>query len=86
MDVDINDCHCSFGHIHETLLRETAKQRNVNLTSRLRECPGCSIAKERAKPISTTTETRTVNPGGRVFLDLCGEKSAQSIGGRRTCS
>ena len=76
MDVDINDCHCSFGHIHETLLRETAKQRNVNLTSRLREWPGYSIAKERAKPISTTTGTRIVNPGGRGFL-----KSIQSIGG-----
>ena len=26
MDVDINDFHCSFGHVHEGLLRETAKQ------------------------------------------------------------
>ena len=25
MDVDINDFHCSFGHVHEELLRETAK-------------------------------------------------------------
>ena len=43
MDVDINDFHCSFGHVHEGLLRETAKQRNVNLTGTLRECQGCSI-------------------------------------------
>ena len=44
MDVDINDFHCSFGHVHEGLLRETANQRNVNLTGTLRECQGCSIA------------------------------------------
>ena len=45
MDVDINDFHCSLYHVHEGLLRETAKQRNVNLTGTLRECQGCSIAK-----------------------------------------
>ena len=45
MDVDINDFHCSLYHVHEGLLRETAKQRNVNLTGTLRQCQGCSIAK-----------------------------------------
>ena len=83
MDVDMNDFHCSFGHVHDELLRETAKQRNVNLTGTLRECQGCSIAKGRAKPIATTTGTRAVKPGGRVFLDVCGEKSVQSIGGKK---
>ena len=83
MDVDINDFHCSFGHVHEGLLRETAKQRNDNLTGTLRECQGCSIAKGRAKPIATTTGTRTVKPGGRVFLGVCGEKGVQSIGGKK---
>ena len=58
MDVDINNFHCSFGHVHEGLLRETAKQPNVNLTGTLRECEGCSIAKGRAKLIATTTGTR----------------------------
>ena len=79
MDVDINDFHCSFGHVHEGLLREMAKQRNVNLTGTLRECQGCSIAKGCTEPISTTTGTRAVKPGGRVFLDVCGEKSVQLI-------
>ena len=37
MDVDINNFNCSFGHVHEGLLRGTAKQRNVNLTGMLRE-------------------------------------------------
>ena len=40
MDVDINDFHCSFDHVHEELLRETAKQRNVNLTGTLLESQG----------------------------------------------
>ena len=83
MDVDINDFHCSFGHVYEGLLRETAKQRNVNLTGTLRECRGGSIAKGRAKPISTTTGTRAVKPGGRVFFYVCGDKSVQSIGGKK---
>ena len=80
MDVDISDFPCSFRHVHEGLLRETAKQQNVNLTGTLRECQGCFIAKGRAKPIATTTGTRAVKPGGRVFLDVCEEKSVQSIG------
>ena len=86
MDVDINDFHCSFGHVYKGLLRETAKLRNVNPTGTLRKCQGCSTAKGRAKSISTTTGTRAVKPGGRVFLDDCGEKSVQSIVGRSTCS
>ena len=74
MDIDINDVHCSFGHVHEGLPRETAKQRNINLTGTLRECQGCSIAKERAKPISRTTGTRAVMCGGRVFLMFVGKR------------
>lgn len=31
MDADINDFYCPFGHVHERFLRETEKQRNVNL-------------------------------------------------------
>ena len=82
MDVNINDFRCSFGHVHEGLLRETAKQRNINLTASLRECQGCSIAKGRAKPISATTGTRAAKPGGRVFLGcLWGKECAVDRGG-----
>ena len=83
MDVDINNFHCSFDHVHEGLLRETAKQQHINLTGTLRECQGCSIAKGRAKTISTTTRTRAVKPGGRIFLHVCWEKSVQSIEGKK---
>ena len=38
--VDINEFHCSFGHVHKELLLETAKQRGVALTGELHECKG----------------------------------------------
>ena len=58
-----------------------------SLTSR-RLKPGAntipsSIAKGRAKPIPTTTRTRAVESAGRVFLDVCGEKNVQSVGGKK---
>lgn len=39
-DASTNDFHCSFGRVYEGNLRETAKQRNVNLTGELREYQG----------------------------------------------
>lgn len=66
MDVDINDFHCS-PHIDMGLLRETAKQHNVNLTGVLWECQGCSMTKGRGKPILKAAETRAVKSGGRVL-------------------
>ncbi|CAM9984973.1 unnamed protein product [Ascophyllum nodosum] len=45
-EVDINEFHCSFGHVHKELLLETAKQRGVTLTGELHECKGCSMAKD----------------------------------------
>ena len=81
MNVNINDFRCSFCHVHEVLLHEAAKQRNVTLTGTLRECQECSITKGRVKPISTATGTRQGQSGGRGFLSICWQKSVQSIGG-----
>ena len=83
IDDDINDFHCSFGHVHEGLMREPAKQKSVSLISPLQECQGYTIAKGCAKPISTPTGTRAAKLGGRDFLDFCGENSVQSIGGKK---
>ena len=33
--IDINDLHCSLGHAHDTVLRETARQMGINVTGRL---------------------------------------------------
>ena len=41
---DINEFHCSHGHMHEGLLRKTAKQVGVKLQGQLVPCQGCSEA------------------------------------------
>ena len=38
------------------------------------------MAKGRKKLTAKTTESRADKRGGRVFLDVCGPKSVQSIG------
>ena len=46
--VDINAFHVPHRHVHEKLLRTTAKQLGLPLEGSLRECEGCSIAKGRS--------------------------------------
>ena len=58
IEVNINEFHYSFGHVHKELLLETTKQRGVTLTGALQECEGCSMAKRRRKPIAKTTKSR----------------------------
>ena len=53
------------------------------LEGSLRECEGCSVAKGLGKPIGRTTPTKADKVFGRLFVDICGEKSAESIGGKR---
>ena len=72
IEVDVNEFHSSFGHVHEELLLETAKQRGVTLTGELQECEGCSMAKGCRTPIAKTNKSRADKRGGRVFLDVCG--------------
>ena len=81
--VDINKFHTSHGHIHEKSLRFTAKQLGVDLEVSLRECEGCSVAKGLGKPIGRTTSTRADKVFGRLSVDICGEKSVESIGRKR---
>ena len=80
--VDINTFHTSRGHVHEKLLRSTAKQLGVVLQGSLRECEGCSVAKGLGKPFGSTTSTRANKVFGRLFVDICGDKSVESIGGK----
>ena len=81
--VDINTFHTSHGHVHEKLLRSTARQVGVVLEGSLRECEGCSVAKGLGKPIGRKTSTRTDKVFGRLFIDICGTKSVESIEGKR---
>ena len=55
--VGIKKFHTSHGHVHKKLLRSTAKHLGVVLEGSLRECEGCSVAKDLGKPIGRTTST-----------------------------
>lgn len=36
--VDVNIFHASYGHLHEVLVRETAKKQGITLEGKLQEC------------------------------------------------
>ena len=79
--VDVNTFYTSHGHVHEKLLRSTAKQVGVVFEGSLRECEGCSVAeKGLGQPIGRTTSTRANKVFGRLYVDICGAKSVESIG------
>ena len=82
---DINHFHCCYGHMHETLLHDTAKRSGVTLTGELQPCTGCSMGKGLRKAIPSTTTTRATEKLGRVFVDLSGKKDVASIGGSHYC-
>ena len=79
---DINEFHCSHGHMHEDLLRKTAKQIGVKLRGQLVPCQGCSEAKGIRKPVKTFTYTRATKPAERYFVDLSGPNPVKSMGGK----
>ena len=79
---DINEFHCCHDHMHEDLLRKTAKQIGVKLQRQLVRCQGCSEAKDIRKPVKPSTYTRAAKPTERCFVDLSGPKSVKSTGGK----
>ena len=80
--VDMNDFHCSHGHMYKDLLRKTAKQIGVKLQGQLVPCRGCSEAKGIRKSVKPFTCTRATKPAEQCFVDLSGPKSVQSPGGK----
>ena len=80
---DINEFHCSHGHMHEDLLRKTAKQIGVKLRGQLVPCQGCSETKGIRKPVKPFPYTRATKPAERCFADLSGPKSVKSMGGKK---
>ena len=79
---DINEFHCSHGHMHEDLLRKTAKKIEVKLRGQLVPCQGCSEAKGIRKPVKPFTYTRATKSAERCFVDLSRTKSVKSMGGK----
>ena len=77
---DIKEFHCSHGHMHEDLLRKTAKQIGVKLQGQLGLCQGCSEVKGLRKAVKSFTYTRAAKPAERCFVDLSRPKSVKSTG------
>ena len=80
---DINLFRCCYGHTHEALLKQTAKQQGVSLSGELHECRGCSMAKGLREPIVRSTDTRADKKLQRVFVDFSGKMTVPSIRGKR---
>ena len=80
---DINILLCTFVHTHEVLLKQTATQQGIAYSGELDECRGCSMAKGLRRPIARSTHTRAAKKLQRVFVDLSGPMTVQSIGGKR---
>ena len=80
--VEINDFHCPYGHMHEDLLRKTAKQLGTKLQGQLAPCQGCSEMIGIRQPVEPVTHTRADKPAERCFRDLAGPKSVQSPGAK----
>ena len=80
---DINILHCMFGHTHEVLLKKTVSQKGIAYSGDLHECRGYSMAKGLRKPIARSTHTRAAKKLQRIFADLSGPMTVQSIGGKR---
>ena len=81
--IDINILHCTFGHTHEVLLKKTATQQGIAYSGDLHECRECSMAKGLRKSIARSTHARAAKKLQRVFVDLSGPRTVQSIRGKR---
>ncbi|CAN0246884.1 unnamed protein product, partial [Scytosiphon promiscuus] len=84
-NVDINAYHRSTSHTHPRLLAHSAKQQGVTLKKggQLHPCVGCSAAKGFNAPVKKSTECRSDEKLGRVFVDLSGIKPVKSHGGKQ---
>ena len=80
---DINLFNCTYGHTHEALLKQTAKQQGVSLGEELHKCRGCSMAKRLRKPIARSTKTQADKKLERVFVGFSEKTAVPSIGGKR---
>ena len=79
---EFNHFHCSHGHMHEGLLRETAKHIRVKVQGQLASCQASSKVEGIRKPVKPVPNTRVGKPAERCFVGLAGTKSVQSLGGK----
>lgn len=82
--IDVNNLHCFLGHTHDSVLRETARQMDINVTGRLRCCDGCAGEKGTHKTVAKSTSCRSEKRMQRRYADLEGPMPT-STGGARYC-
>ena len=56
--IDVNDLHCSLGHAHDVVLRETARQLGIKVMERLGYCDECAEGKGIRKAVAKSTSCR----------------------------
>ena len=68
------------GHVHEDMLRMTAKKCGIKLTGKLQNCLNCSLAKSKRKKISKKYHKHSETKGERIHNDISYTKQ-ESING-----
>ena len=81
--IDVNDLHCSLGHVYDAVLRETARQLGIKVTGRLGCCDGCAGGKGIRKAVAKSTSCAEKRMQ-RLFVDLTGPIQ-KSTGGAQYC-
>ena len=81
---DINILHCTFGHIHEVLLKK--EQQGANPSGKLHKCRGCPTAKglwkSTAKSTHTGADTLCLSRAPAAAAPYCRRGGVYSGGGR----
>ncbi len=67
--IDINILHNRIGYPSEENTRKAARQNDILLKGGRNFCEGCAYGKARQKNVNKTTETRSVIPFERLFID-----------------
>ena len=68
----MNGLHCSLGHAHDVVLRETARHLGIKVTGHLGYCDGCAGGKGIRKPVAKSTSNCADQRLHRLFADLAG--------------
>ena len=68
------------GHVHEDMMRMTAKKCGIKLTVKLQNCLNCSFPKSKRKKISNKDHTHYETKGESIHTDISYTKQ-ESING-----
>ena len=78
--IEVNGLHVSLAHSHVDTLRETARQKGIQVFGDLIQRVGCAEANGRRTAVPWTTECRSSRPLERLFVDLSGQQPTSARG------